>query len=48
MGHTKERRVHTRFWWGNMRHKEHFEHLGLDERVIIKWMLKKLDAKTWA
>jgi hypothetical protein len=26
---------------------EHFENLGLDKRVILKWLLKKSFGKTW-
>ena len=51
MGHTRERRGLAGFWWGNLMQREHFEHLGLDEIIIIiiiKWMFKKLDAKVWA
>jgi len=48
MGHTRERRGHAGFWWGNLRQREHFEHLGLDERMKMKWMFKKSDAKAWA
>jgi hypothetical protein len=48
MERTSERRGHAGFWWGNLRRREHFEHLGIDARIIIKWMFKKFDAKTWA
>jgi hypothetical protein len=41
-------RGHAGFWLGNLRQRQHFEHLGLEERVIIKRMFKKLDVKVWA
>jgi len=28
--------VHTGFWWGNLREKDHFEDLGVDGRIILK------------
>jgi hypothetical protein len=32
--------VHTGFWWGNVRARNLLEHLGVDERIILKWDLK--------
>ena len=32
--------VRTRFWWGNLREKGHFEGLGLDGRIILKGSLR--------
>jgi hypothetical protein len=29
------------FWWGNLRGRNHFEDLGLDGRIILKWIFKK-------
>jgi hypothetical protein len=28
--------VHTGFWWGNLRGKDHLEDLGIDGRMILK------------
>jgi len=33
--------VCTGFWWGNLRERNHFEDLGLDRRIILKWIFKK-------
>jgi len=30
----------TEFWWGNLKERDHSEDLCIDERIIIKWMLK--------
>jgi hypothetical protein len=34
--------VHTGFWWGNPREIDHFEDLGIDGRIILKCIFKKL------
>ena len=33
--------VCTGFWWGNLRERDHLENLGVDGRVILKWIIKK-------
>jgi hypothetical protein len=35
--------VHTALWWGNLRERDHLKYLGLDMRVILKWILKERD-----
>jgi hypothetical protein len=32
--------VHTDFWWGNPRERDHLEDPGVDGR-IVKWIFKK-------
>jgi hypothetical protein len=34
-----DRRVHTGFWWGNLREGDHLENPGADGRIILKWIL---------
>jgi hypothetical protein len=34
--------VHTGFWCGNLRARDH-EDLGVEERIIFKWILKDWD-----
>jgi hypothetical protein len=29
------------FWWGGLRERDHLKDLGLNERVILKWIFKK-------
>jgi hypothetical protein len=31
--------VHTGFWLGNLRERDHLEDPGVDERIILKWIL---------
>jgi hypothetical protein len=35
------REVHTKFWLENLKGRDTFADLGKDERVILKWILKK-------
>jgi hypothetical protein len=37
------RDTHIKFWWENLERDQ-----GLDERIILKLMLKKYDAVVWA
>ena len=36
-----EERGKARFWWGNVKGRDHSECLEIDERVILNWILKK-------
>jgi hypothetical protein len=29
------RKVQTRFWWGNFRERDHFDDLGINDRIIV-------------
>jgi hypothetical protein len=35
--------VRTGVWWGDLREEDHWEDLGLDENVIIKWIFNRWD-----
>jgi hypothetical protein len=35
--------VRTGFWQGSVREGDHVEYPGLDERITLKWVFKKLD-----
>jgi hypothetical protein len=34
--------LHTGFWWGNRRETDHFKDLGVDGKMMLKLLLKKL------
>jgi hypothetical protein len=33
--------AHTGFWWGNLREGDHLKDLGVDGRIILKWVFEK-------
>jgi hypothetical protein len=35
--------VHTGFWRGNLRERDHLEEPGIDERIILRWNFRKWD-----
>jgi hypothetical protein len=36
-------KVHTGFWWGNLRERDHLEDPTVDERIIVRWIFRKWD-----
>jgi hypothetical protein len=43
----KTREVHTGIWWGDLKERSHFEDLGVDGRVILKWIISESIGRTW-
>jgi len=35
------REVHTGFWWGNLRERDHLGDSGVGGRIILIWMFRK-------
>jgi hypothetical protein len=35
--------VHTGFWWGNLRERDHSEDPGIDGRIILRWIFRQWD-----
>jgi hypothetical protein len=36
-----KRKVHPRFGWGDLREKDHFEGINLDDGILLKRIFKK-------
>jgi hypothetical protein len=34
--------VYIGFWWGNVKERDHLEDSGVDEKIILKWILTAL------
>ena len=39
--------MYTGFWWGNLREREHLEDPGIDGRIILRLIFRKLDVEAW-
>jgi hypothetical protein len=39
--------VHTVFWWENLRERDYLKDPGVDGRIILRWIFRKLNAKAW-
>jgi hypothetical protein len=37
---TYDGEVHTGFWWESLRKRDHLEDLGIDGRIILKWIFR--------
>jgi hypothetical protein len=35
------------FWWGNLRERDHLGDPGIDEKVILKWIIRQWDVGVW-
>jgi hypothetical protein len=40
--------VYTGFWWGNVAERDHLGDPGIDGRIMLKCIFKKLDKVPWA
>ena len=38
-----ERRRAYRVWWGNLSEGDHLKDLGVDGRILLKWIFEKWD-----
>jgi hypothetical protein len=38
----RRREMHTGFWWGNGRDRDHFEDLSVDGSIVLKRIFKSM------
>jgi hypothetical protein len=43
----ERREVYTRFWWGNLRKRDHLGNSGVEVRIITRWIFRKCDVGVW-
>ena len=36
--------MHAGFWWGILKERDHFEDLGVDRRITLKWIFNKWES----
>ena len=39
-------KLHSGFWWGNLREREHLEDQGVEGKKILRWIFRKWDGGT--
>jgi hypothetical protein len=39
--------VCTRFWWGNLRKRDHWGYTNVDGRIILRWNFRKWEVMAW-
>jgi len=39
--------MHIKFWSESLKGREHSEHLGIDGKIILEWILGKQCGKVW-
>ena len=40
--------MYTGFWWGGPRERYHVQDLGVDGKIILRWILWKWNDDAWA
>jgi hypothetical protein len=46
-GEERRGEVHTGCCWGNLRERHYLEDLGLDRRIILRWIFRKCEGGAW-
>jgi len=41
------RGAYTGFWRGNVREGDHLGDIGVDGRIVLRWIFRKRDVRVW-
>jgi len=39
--------IHTGFWWGRVKGRVHMQDLGINGRIALTWIIRKVDERLW-
>jgi len=39
--------IHTGFWWGAVKGRDHMQDLGINGRIALMWILRREDEMLW-
>jgi hypothetical protein len=37
-----------RCWWGNLRERDNLGDVGIDGRIILRWIFRKENVRVWS
>jgi hypothetical protein len=43
----ERREAYTKFWWRNLRKRDHLGNPGVDGRITLRWIFRKWDVAVW-
>jgi hypothetical protein len=44
---TREK-IHTEFWWGKLKERDDYQHLGVGGRILLKRIITKYAKRMWS
>jgi hypothetical protein len=48
VAHMRDEKCIQNFWSENLKGRNHLEHLGINEKIILEWILWRLNGKMWS
>lgn len=47
VAYMEKKRNTLKFWWGKLKEREQLEDLDTDERITLRWILKRYGLETY-